>query len=361
MSHPVPSLGALRGQEPACRRLAALADLPAGEPVPPLLLHGPDGVGKRTAALAFAAALACTERGPGEAPCGRCRGCARVSAAEGVTALREGASSTREAPRVYPDVGIVSVPRGRSRISILQARDLILSARERPFELPRRIYVVEPADLLTPEAANSLLKILEEPPPTTALVLVTASPWSLPITVRSRLQAIRFRALPPRVIREILVERGVDPADAERRAALAGGSVGRALVLDPDTIAADRDSWIDLLARIAADPADAAAAAVAAGERWGGSTGQAREALSLLLALLRDLAALAEGAAVPDPGTPSRLASLAGAATRLLGPTFERAREVDTLRRELDTIHRNPRLALEGAVLLLAGYPVTRS
>ncbi len=351
-------LSALRGQEAALRLLSSLADLPPGEPVPPLLLHGPEGVGKRTAALGLAAALACRARRPGEDPCGRCTGCARVAAADGVTALREGAATSREAPRVYPDIGLVSVPRGRTRISILQARDVILSARERPFELARRVYVIEPADLLTNEAANSLLKILEEPPPTTALVLVTSAPWSLPVTVRSRLQPVRFRALPTPVIREILAERGVPPGEAERRAALAGGSVARALALDPEAHAADRDAWLEILERLAREPSRAAALAVVAGDRWGGSTEEAEAALSLLLALLRDLAALAEDAPPADTVAGERLAPLAPVAARLLGPAFERTVRLDTLRRELATIHRNPRLALEGAVLLVAGHPV---
>ena len=351
-------LSAIRGQEAALRLLRPLADLPAGDPVPPLLLHGPDGVGKRTAALGLAAALACTVRSPGEDPCGRCTGCARVTAADGVTALREGTATSREAPRVYPDVGLVSVPRGRTRISILQARDVILSARERPFELKRRVYVIEPADVLTNEAANSLLKILEEPPPTTALLLVTSAPWSLPVTVRSRLQPVRFRALPAGVIREILEGHGIAPEEAERRAALAGGSVARALALDPETHAADRDTWLEVLEHLARDPARAASLAVLAGDRWGGSTAEAEAALALLLALLRDLAALAEGAPVSDPAAAERLAPLAPLAARLLGPTFERTVQLDTLRRELATIHRNPRLVLEGTVLLLAGHPV---
>jgi len=351
-------LSALRGQEAALRLLRPLADVVPGDPVPPLLFHGPDGVGKRTAALGLAAALACTVRGPGEDPCGRCTGCARVTAADGVTALREGTTTSREAPRIYPDIGLVSVPRGRTRISILQARDVILSARERPFELARRVYVIEPADLLTSEAANSLLKVLEEPPATTALVLVTSAPWTLPVTVRSRLQPVRFRALPRPAIRQILEDRGIPPEEARRRAALAGGSVARALALDPERQAADREAWLEILGRLARDPARAASLAVVAGDRWGGSAAEAEAALALLLALLRDLAALAEGAPPTDPATAEFLAPLAPAASRLLGPTLARTALLDTLRRELVTIHRNPRLALEGAVLLLAGHAI---
>ncbi len=349
-------LSALRGQDAALRLLRPLAERPPGEAVPPLLLHGPEGVGKRSAALGLAAALVCSARGPGDDPCGRCTGCTRVGSADGVTELRAGSAATREAPRVLPDVGLVSVPRGRARISVLQARDVVLSAPERPFELSRRVYVIEPADLLTAEAANALLKVLEEPPPSTLLVLVTAAPWSLPVTVRSRLQPVRFRALPVPVLREILASRGTPPGEAERRARLAGGSVARALALDPARHAADREAWLGILERVAGEPGRETPPAVLAGELWGGSADEADRALSLLLGLLRDLAALAEGAEPVEPEAAERLAPLAPAAARLLGPSLERVEAVETLRRELRTIHRNPRLALEGAVLVLAGH-----
>ncbi|MBP7147940.1 MAG: hypothetical protein KBD01_10375 [Acidobacteria bacterium] len=351
MSRLIAPLSAIEGQPAAVATLQALARREG--PVPPLLLHGPDGVGKRSAALAFAGALVC--RGPdGTDACGRCAGCARVADAPAVTELREGASGA-DAPRTYPDVGLIGIPSGKTRLSVLQARDIALSMSVRPFELSRRIYIVDPADALTVGAANALLKVLEEPPPFGVLVLVTASPAALPVTVRSRLTAVRFRPLPADVIERLLLARGTAAEEAAARAARARGSVARALALDPEAEAARIEAWTRVLGLLAErGPAGAAGAAVLAGESLAGSADEAGAALDLLLALLGEIVAAREGAA-PSLLAPDAAARLAPAAGRLLGPALDRALLVEQLRREIVLINRNPRLAVEGAVLALAG------
>lgn len=347
-----PPLSGVLGQEAATDALAALAALAgAGDPVPPLLLFGPEGVGKRTAALAFAATLACPHRAGTDA-CGRCGPCLRIAAAEAVTALREGATA-QDAPRSYPDSGLVSIPRGKTRISVLQARDIAQSLSLQPFELTRRIYVVDPADAMTAGAANALLKVLEEPPPYGVLVLVTAAPWALPITVRSRLRPIRFRPLPEAIVERLLVAEGLPPEDAATRARRAAGSLARARALDLDGEAKRLEAWVQILERLGAR-APAPPLAVLAGEAFGGSPTEALEGLAVLLAALRDVAA-AHAGAPPRTLSPEAAARLAPAATTLLGPALDRANAVETLRREIVSINRNPRLGVEGAVLALAG------
>jgi DNA polymerase-3 subunit delta' len=340
------------GQEAATEALAALAaGALAGDAMPPLLLFGPEGVGKRTAALAFASSLACLHR-TGTDGCGRCGPCRRIAEGEAVTALREG-STAQDAPRSYPDSGLVSIPKGKTRISVLQARDIAQSLSLQPFELSRRIYVVDPADAMTPGAANALLKALEEPPPYGVLLLVTSAPWALPITVRSRLRAIRFRPLPEEIVAGLLAAEGLPPEEAETRARRAAGSLARARALDLDGEAKRLEAWVQILERLGAR-APAPPLAVLAGEAFGGSSTEALEGLAALLAVLRDVAAAHAGAA-PRTLSSTAVARLAPAATALLGPALDRADAVETLRREIVSINRNPRLGVEGAVLALAG------
>jgi DNA polymerase-3 subunit delta' len=319
--------------------------------IPPMLFHGPEGVGKRTTALAFAASLVCLQR-DGVDACGNCSACQRIRDAHYVTAMREG-SATHDTPRQYPDAGLISIPSGKTRVSILQARDLSLSLTQKPFELPRRIYIVDPADSMTSSAANALLKVLEEPPVTAVLILISAAPWSLPITVRSRLTMIRFRALSAGSIAKLLIEDGTEPNEARERAQLANGSFSRALHVDPAAEAQQLQLWCEALNRVARGES-VAPIAVALSEAAGRDATQARAAIERLLAVLRDVAAVAHG--LPPLTLPQdTVEPLARRSELLLGATGDRFMTVEQLRSELIVFHRNPRLAIEGAVLAVAG------
>ncbi len=320
MSFDLLPLSAVVGQPDATAALAAIVR--DGGAAPPLLLHGPEGVGKRTAALAYAAALVCRRRGAATDACGACPACRRVADADAVTTLREGSTSADSA-LVYPDAGYVSLPKGKSRISILQARDLVLTLGSSPYELARRVYVVDPADRMNAAAANALLKILEEPPAYGALVLVTSAPWSLPITVRSRLRPIRFRPLPREEVERLLVVRGMDPAEAAARAARAGGSLARATEDDPEAERRLVAAWVRVLEGVGAGSHRPAEIAAATSEDLASDAEAALRALDRLVAVLRDVAALQAGAppALLEPDDAARLAPFA---ERLLGPEQER-------------------------------------
>lgn len=349
MSPPLLPLGKLLGQEGAAGLLRSFLGRPG--PVPPLLFHGPPGVGKRTAALAFASGLVC--RKPGEqGGCGHCPGCQRIADAGQVTLLRAG-SSGQDAAMTYPDAGLVTIPQGKTRLLVAQARDIALSMSLQPFELPRRIYIVDPADSLTLAAANALLKVLEEPPEFGVLILITSAPWALPVTLRSRMIPVRFRPLPQEAVIRILIAEGTDPEEARLRSARARGRLDRARVLDPQAEQQRLMAWGGILGGLAA-PATAAQAAVLAGETFGASAEEAQAGLELLLALLRDGAALSVQAPCLTLDE-AQGASLAPSLMTLLGPTLERASLVERLRREITVFNRNPRLAVEGAALALAG------
>ncbi|HZK49461.1 MAG TPA: DNA polymerase III subunit delta', partial [Thermoleophilia bacterium] len=135
------------------------------------LFAGPAGVGKSETALAFAAGLACPERG-----CAACETCRRVL--EGL----------------HPDVEIVS-PEG-AVIPIGQIREINREVVMRPFEASVRVFIILDAHAMNAEAANALLKTLEEPPRHAHFVLVSDSPQRLPQTVVSRCQRVPFTSVP---------------------------------------------------------------------------------------------------------------------------------------------------------------------
>src|SRR5512133_4919 len=204
------------------------------------LFHGPAGVGKRAAALAFAAEL-----------------------------LGE---HDRVGRRAHPDLYVLE-PLG-DQIRIDAVRELRHDLHMRPFEAQRRVYLVFGAHLMNEEAADALLKDLEEPPPYAVIVLVADDVGPLPETIRSRCQPVPFRRLSERAVREVIAERapGLSPNEEAALARVAGGRLDRVdRLLDPR--AAERRTQLLGLARsVYRDrefvPAEAAKAVVeAAGER----------------------------------------------------------------------------------------------
>ena len=350
MSETFSMLSDVRGQAAAVEALRRLTA--AGGPVPPLLFHGPEGVGKRTAALAFAAALVCREPS-GTDGCGRCSSCRRVADAPLVTDLRA-RSTAQDSPRAYPDAGLVSIPGKKTRISVLQARDIAASLATRPFELPFRVYIVDPAEKMTLAAANALLKTLEEPPPYAVLVLISQSPWQLPITVRSRLRPLGFRPLSGSDIEELLIREGIPEDEAAARGLRGRGNLTRARDMDPDRERRTVEAWVQILER-ATEPRHAGALATAAAAELAGSPDEARHALALLLGIVRDLATADAGQELLYLSR-EQSERLAPHAQRLVGFAATKAVLIDQLRREADIFNRNPRLTLEGAVLALSGH-----
>jgi DNA polymerase-3 subunit delta' len=224
------------------RRLIVLLSRSVGrESLPPsLIFAGPDGVGKRLAALATAQALNCLAPLVSDASeqmeidaCGVCAACRRI------------------ARNVHPDVLIVE-PGDNGSIKIDQVREIVERAAYRPFEGRRRVVIVDQADALVPAAQNALLKTLEEPPSASVFILITSRPDVLLPTVRSRCPRLSFRPLGPADIAAALEARGHSEAEARAVAATADGSLGRALEAHAGELVEARDVAQHALADAAA-------------------------------------------------------------------------------------------------------------
>jgi DNA polymerase-3 subunit delta' len=188
------------------------------------LFEGPPGIGKRAAANGLALLLNCDEAA---------RGAARVAEADG-DAARVAACGRCEPCRrilagIHPDV-IAVAPSG-TQILMEQAQSIVALAQSSPHEARARVIVVDDADRMNPNAANCLLKTLEEPTARTHIVLVTSAPERLLPTIRSRTQRIRFRSVASGPLLTLARRRGVDPHEAEVACAMADGRVGRFLEL----------------------------------------------------------------------------------------------------------------------------------
>jgi DNA polymerase-3 subunit delta' len=191
-------------EQPEAKRLLTSALTEGGAQA--FLLHGPPGVGKRTAAFAFAAALLGDER--------------------------------RVASRAHPDLYLLE-PLGEM-IRIDDVRALRHDLHMRPFEGDRRVYLVLDADRMNEEAADALLKDLEEPPSYAVIVLVAGELGPLPPTILSRCQLVPFRRLSERAVREWIAAQAPERSEEEVRA-LSRASAGRLdrarRLLDPDAAA----------------------------------------------------------------------------------------------------------------------------
>jgi DNA polymerase-3 subunit delta' len=177
------------------------------------LLCGPPQIGKTRLALTLAQALNCQAADP---PCGHCPSCQKIE---------RGA---------HPDVHLLTGEGAGGSFKIDQVRALQREAVLSPYESRYRVYILERMDLASVEAANSLLKTLEEPPAHVVLALTAVQADALPTTVVSRCQRLDLRPVTRDLIEATLQERGLPAEKARLLARLSGGRVGWALVAAED-------------------------------------------------------------------------------------------------------------------------------
>ncbi|MGO8785992.1 MAG: ATP-binding protein [Terriglobia bacterium] len=241
----------------AVREMLATGRVPGS-----LLFAGPEGVGKKTLALMLAKALVC-ERGEGDFcdQCSRCRKTEQMftAAREDLARRRESKDTARRVEGlVYFDLQIIE-PLTKF-ILTEQIRQLRAIAYTRPFEFPRRIFIVDEAQTIHWQAVDLLLKVLEEPPESTSFILICPNAFELRSTIRSRCARVAFQPVDPTLIQDLLARemKLTDPQKA-LAARVAAGSVARALTFDPAEYERRRQPWLDFLEAMARRGAPGAA------------------------------------------------------------------------------------------------------
>ena len=281
-----------------------------------LILAGPKGAGKFTLALMLARAVNClnpTETDGLPDYCGRCRNCERIGeaanleerVAEAVAAREEMRDADKRDTRIFiqthPDVLIVPPDPPQLLIKLGQVRQVIHAAYFRPPVEARRSISIFTSSAFMKEAANSLLKVLEEPPDHTSLILLTENTQELLPTIRSRAIVHRLGALPAADLEALLAQRRPELKPPQRAlvARLAEGAVGRALALDLEIYLASRQDALIVLRTVLKDP-DYSQLFRATETYRAGADGQEKT-----IGLLRALGSLIEDLLLVVAGTPA--------------------------------------------------------
>ena len=329
----------IRGQDTARSQLQKAVE--RDRIYPGQLFVGPRGVGKRMTALAFAQILNCTKRGSrtfGPA-CGTCSSCRKF-----------------QNDLQHPDLHLVEPLGGINKtIKIDQVREVQRHARTRPYEGRWQIVVFDDAHTMTDEAANALLKTLEEPPDSMRLILVTDQVHALLDTIRSRCRTVRFGALPEPVVVELLQEQF--PADEHPVAVAARygeGSVGRATEILESGILDERGEMFDTIADLNRDDT---ARLLSGAESLAKEKAALAARLELIGVMLRDVLLWQVG--IPAHGMVNNdlIDRVAGIGRRISSEAL--LSRIDAVRVARDLLTRNvhPTLVLENLFTELAPGP----
>jgi len=219
------SFESLKGQDSAVSYLKA--SLRNNRVSHAYIFSGPDGVGKRLAAINFTKALNCSGPVSGS-PCDRCSSCKKIDSSK------------------HPDILTLKPREEGASIKIEDVRALIKDVYLKPFEAQKKVYMIEGAEYMKHEAANALLKTLEEPPADSVIILLTENIKSLFHTIVSRCQVVKFFPLKLKEVEEILTrEYSLSQADAHTLSHLSGGRLGEALKFKEEDIFTKRSLLIN--------------------------------------------------------------------------------------------------------------------
>lgn len=286
------------------------------------LFLGPAGVGKRATALAVAKALYCVAQ-EGDS-CDRCGTCQRIDR------------------YLHPDVHLVE-PQGQA-IKIDQVRQLQAELALQTYEGGTKVAILDDAGKLTKEAANSLLKILEEPPARTLFMLLCQTLADLPATVLSRAQILRFGTLPHAQVVALLRQQGYSQAAAELAASLSGGRPGKALEVEVSQVQHMRTEALEFLRQ--GESGDSVGR-LATAEQWAKRKGELDLLFEMLLSLMRDLAVLQVQGSQDHLMHADIRDNLLPAATSLPSATISEIFEMIHTTHQALIHNANPQLALE--------------
>jgi DNA polymerase-3 subunit delta' len=335
------------GVKDTLRRLLASGRMPGS-----LLFTGESGIGKKLFALELAKTLNCRNRVDGEA-CDQCSSCKRI--ANSAFPPFSEAPDNRER-MIWSEHGDVAMIRPYLQIiRVKPIRELEREANFRPFEGAARIFIIEDAEYLNDSSSNALLKVLEEPPPTSHLILTTTNPTALLATIRSRCQVIRFAPVAANEIAEFLIkEKNVSGADAELRARASRGSIGRACAMDVEDYREKRDAMFEVLKALTITGNRVQLMRSAENLAAARDRADYEESLSILEALIRDAWALALGRPADTSVNPDILKELEKVAAELRS---EKAAswlsQIEDLRGTLE-VNINKKIASDGLLLKMA-------
>jgi DNA polymerase-3 subunit delta' len=297
-----------------------------------LLFSGPQGIGKKQAALATAAAFLCLEPKDGIA-CGECASCKALAAG------------------THPDFfAVLPETSGKAArsVKIEQIRDMRGMIARAPKFSTRRAVLLDDAETMNDAAANALLKTLEEPPGDTLFLLVTGARQALLPTIVSRCMIVPFAPLDDDAMARVLAAHDVSEDSREPLIALSDGSAGRALRLfaeDALTLREDAMATLEKLPQMTPETTFSIGARLGALDRE-----RLLEWFRYLRMLLRDVLAVMEGSSSLVNGDFSaRLFSFAGMLSA--NRAFEAEREATEAARRLSTSNASPRLVVESFLL----------
>jgi len=193
------------------------------------LFSGIDGAGKKTLALELAKVLNCEKADEINDSCEKCPVCLKIKRHN------------------HPDIFLIEAEGQFIRIAAI--REIQEQMTFRPMEGKKRVYVIDNADRMNEQAANALLKTLEEPSASNILILVTAKPYTLPSTIISRCRHMRFNPVAIDTVTKFLIERqNMEKQSALLLAGLSGGSISQALELNKEDVIAYRAEILKMLA-----------------------------------------------------------------------------------------------------------------
>ena len=331
----------LRGHESLLRQIDK--SIRAGRYAHAYLLVGPAHVGKKTLAINMAQAVNCSS--PEDGPCGKCSQCTRIAASQ------------------HPDVVVIGVQRGeeegpaRKEIGIDSVREVHHQANLKPYQGSHRVYIFDGAEHMSDEAANALLKTLEEPPPQVMIILLTTQEEALLPTIRSRCRRLELKPLPVAdVTRELVGTHSIDEERAEVLARLSMGRLGWALsAVDNPSIMEERGEELGRIAHLPqARLQERFSYASDLASLYSRNREEGREVLYLWLRWWRDLLLIKEGAEKfvhnVDYIETLQITSSEYDTVKLVG-------FIQAILRTLEALedNANPRLALEVMMLSLPG------
>lgn len=275
------------------------------------IFEGIPGCGRRKTALALIQAIFCQTAD--DDACGVCPSCRKIAGGN------------------HGDIHFVEPLPDKRDISIDQLREIQRELSLRPYEAPRKACILEPAERMSVNAANSLLKTLEEPPGNAIIILLSENADMLLPTIRSRCQLIRFSPLSPENICLLLEKNGLSSDAAKLLAPMAEGSMQRAGELDNDTLSARREVLIRHLSTL---DISKIASVFDSAEELSGNRDETLASLDLLLSIARDMVYLHSGCSdIVNTSIRPALESFAARCTlesslRILGSITETRRAV---------------------------------